>query len=85
MSVLNFICEIFFSFKSTLFTWLFDGQHLNLSQVVWSSTSRMAPNVIRTLPLLQLFNLILYKDLEQLDFSQNNKWVESDEMQVSFL
>ena len=46
------------------------------------SLFRVTPNVMRTLPLYQLFSLILHKDLELLDFSQNNQWVESDEMQV---
>jgi hypothetical protein len=44
--------------------------------------SRLSTSTFRSLPLFQLFSLILYKDLETLDFSQNTLWVESDEMQV---
>ena len=43
----------------------------------------MTSDFLRSLPLFQLFSLILHKDLEQLDFSQNNSWVESEEMQVT--
>jgi hypothetical protein len=35
----------------------------------------------RTFPRLQLFELIIHKDLRHLDFSQNKEWPENDQMQ----
>ena len=35
----------------------------------------------RSFPRLQLFELIIHKDLRTLDFSQNKEWPESEQMQ----
>merc|ERR1712136_43690 len=34
----------------------------------------------RALPIFQLFELILHKDLQNIDLSQNKEWIDSDQM-----
>jgi len=52
------------------------------SNIFSSSSLRNAHSIqqYRALPIFQLFELILHKDLQNIDLSQNKEWIDSDQM-----